>query len=67
MHASGWLAVMWISMIVFWTIVAAAIWAFFASSRRDGSAEEILMRRYANGEISNDEYHTRLRELRHNH
>jgi uncharacterized membrane protein len=64
---SGWIAIMWISMIVFWTIVAAGIWAFFASMRRSGehSVEEILMRRYANGEITNEEYQSRLRELRH--
>jgi len=66
-HQGGWVAVMWVAVIVFWTVVAAGIWAYLAALR-DGSersAEDILMRRYADGEINNDEYRARLMELRH--
>jgi uncharacterized membrane protein len=67
MHAGGWVAVMWVAVIVFWTAVAAGIWAYLAAIGHGGerSAEDILMRRYADGEINNEEYRARLTELRH--
>ena len=49
--------------------VAAVIWAMARTSSRTGgsggaSAEDLLKRRYANGEIDKDAYEKRLHDLR---
>ncbi len=57
--AGDWWALMWIGMIVMWTLVLASIWAFFATIRgrgRGDANEDALARRLARGEISRDEY-----------
>ena len=67
---TGWnWALMLIGMIAFWGVVAWAIVAFVRSpsqSVSDGtdSAEQILARRLASGEIEGDEYQHRLDVLR---
>jgi putative membrane protein len=61
----GWMGLFWFGLLV------VIIWALFSSSRR-GSAppphretpEEILKRRYASGEINQEQYHRMLEELR---
>lgn len=61
--AGDWWALMWIAMIVMWTLVLASIWAFFATIRSRGRGdvnEDALGRRLARGEISRDEYRTRM-------
>ena len=56
---TGWWLLMMVGMIVFW---GAVIWGivWLLRSRPDGdrreSAREVLDRRLANGEISDDEY-----------
>lgn len=60
-HAGDWWTLMWIGMIVMWTLVLASIWAFFATIRSRGRGdvnEDALARRLARGEISRDEYRT---------
>ena len=65
----GWL-VMALSMAAFWALVAFAVVAIFRSSRveRTGPAKEttldILDRRFARGEIDENEYHARADVLR---
>ena len=66
---SGWnWALMMIGMVAFWGLVAWAIVAFVRSPNRSqsrsDSAEEILARRLAAGEIDGDEYQHRLDVLR---
>ena len=67
---SGWnWALMTLGMIAFWGFVAWAVMALIKSPdrSRNGSgntAEEILARRLAAGEIEGDEYQTRLDVLR---
>ncbi len=67
---SGWnWALMMIGMVAFWGLVAWAIVSLVRSpsrprSRGSDSAEEILARRLAAGEIESDEYHQRLDVLR---
>ena len=65
-HSGDWWALMWVGMIVMWTLVVAAIWLIFAANRpndhRD-TGEEILARRLARGEIGRDEYRALLDEL----
>jgi putative membrane protein len=78
----GWL-LMSLSMVVFWGLVIGLLIAFLRTSGasgqdesaeghgRDGvsggSAEQILARRYARGEIDEAEYHRRLDVLRGHH
>lgn len=66
-HGGGWVAVMWVAVTVFWTVFAAGVCTYLAALLRGGerSAEDILMQRYADGEINNEEYRARLMELRH--
>lgn len=64
---------MWITMVIFWTVIAFLI--FYAirtfsergNSRRSGDSDsralEILDERYARGEISAEEYEERRRTL----
>jgi putative membrane protein len=70
----GWIGM--IIMLLFWVglIVAAALvikWLFASNGRMgshkketDLSAQDILDRRYARGEITRDQYHTMSKDLR---
>lgn len=64
-HDTTW---MWLSMIVFWSLIAVV--AYYAAkglspaARPSGPrATEILKERYARGEISPEEYRERRRTL----
>lgn len=65
-HDTPW---MWLSMLVFWTLLTTFVYFAFrgaTSSRpslRGPGAAEILRRRLAGGEISPDEYRDRLATL----
>ncbi len=67
-HDAPW---MWLSMGVFWTLLAA--FAYYAISRHPTvsktgpQAAEILEQRYARGEISTEQYHERRDTLRASH
>lgn len=69
-HWWGWLLGI-ASMLVFWGLLIWAVVAVASWARREGSprkhggtAEEILARRFAAGEIDADEYRQRLATLR---
>lgn len=59
---------MWIWWIIGIVIIAGVVWAIRGSSTRNVdsgvSAEELLKRRYARGEISKEDYEKRLQDLR---
>lgn len=62
------MAGMWLWWVIGIAIVVGIVWAILRSSPRSGgnagtSAEELLKRRYAQGEIDKDEYEKRLRDL----
>lgn len=64
-HMAG----MWLWWLAAVAIVAVIVWATVwtsSRSRRDAgeSAESVLKRRYAQGEIDKDDYEERLRDLR---
>jgi putative membrane protein len=61
----AWFA-MTVSMVVFWTVVGVAIWLVVCRSSTTVplSAEEILRRRYAAGELDDEEFAQGLRSLR---
>ena len=71
---SGWTwFAMGFSMLVFWGLVATAVWLGMRAVSTMGStavsppppaAEETLRRRYAAGELDDDEFNRRLRVLR---
>jgi putative membrane protein len=68
-NGAGHMGGMWFWWIAGIVIVAALIWAMFrTSSQKAGnggvSAEKLLKRRYANGEIDKDVYEKRLHDLR---
>ncbi|MBB6473276.1 putative membrane protein [Sphaerisporangium rubeum] len=73
----GWgYALMTLGMVVFWGLVAATIVLAIRyagkTTRTDRipsqqSAEEVLARRFARGEIDAEEYHARLDTLRERH
>ncbi|MDZ7768147.1 MAG: SHOCT domain-containing protein [Woeseiaceae bacterium] len=59
------MAGMWLWWAVAIAIVVGIVWAVRRSAGNTGtSAEELLKRRYAQGEIDKDEYEKRLRDLR---
>jgi len=65
----GHMGGMWLWWLIAIIVVAAFTWASvrFTSGDRDKTtetAEEILKRRYAAGEIDREEYERRLRDLR---
>lgn len=71
MHDMGdwgwWPAVMWTGMIVAWIVLIGTIWAIFAALQRSGggaSAEDVLARRLAHGDITREEYQATLDALR---
>lgn len=59
---------MWIWWILGIVIIAVLAWAVLGSPARkrggDVSAEELLKRRYARGEINKEDYEKRLQDLR---
>jgi len=66
MEHFGVMSLWWIIGIV---LIVVLVWALARpTSRNDDnsgpSAEEILKRRYARGELDKDEYHRRLEDLR---
>jgi putative membrane protein len=68
-NEAGHMGGMWFWWIGVTVIVAAVIWALFRarSQTTDNGgmpAEELLKRRYANGEIDKDVYEKRLHDLR---
>lgn len=63
----AWMGVWWVLSALF---LSALAWAFFnatrgAGSSRVDSAEDILRRRYANGELDRETYLRMLEDLRH--
>lgn len=69
-HMSGlmgsWMLLWWIAGIVF---LLTVVWLLADAARKSpvgppDSAEDILKRRYARGEIDHDEYERRLTDLR---
>lgn len=62
----GWMWIFWIALIVLvvWFVVRAAGSTNTPPQHRE-SAEEILNRRYASGEISHEDYQRMLNEIRH--
>jgi putative membrane protein len=73
MHQGGWMFmgwtwIFWLLVIVALAMLAVALMRGFSrsdgGSRRQESPEEILKRRYANGEIEREEYQRRLEDLR---
>lgn len=66
---TGHMGFMWLWWLLGIAIVAAIVWAALARpnwpNQDSGvSAEEILKRRYARGEIDDEEYRRRLEQLR---
>ena len=64
----GHMGSMWIWWILGIVLVVAVLWMAVGSPPRktghDVSAEELLKRRYARGEISREDYEERLQDLR---
>jgi putative membrane protein len=64
----GWMGIWWVLDLV---LVAVLIWAVLRAAQRPGgttgpseSAEDVLKRRYAKGEIDRDTYQRILKDLR---
>jgi len=59
---------MWFWWVIGIVIIVAVVWMAVGSPTRKGdsdvSAEELLKRRYANGEINKEDYEKRLQDLR---
>lgn len=55
-----------IFMVVFWVVVALVVISLWKKmgSNRDESAEEVLKKRYARGEISKEEFERMKEDLR---
>jgi len=69
---SGWgLALMSVGMVLFWTLIVLAVIAIARYLRTGGdrppearpTPEELLAKRFARGEIDEQEYHQRLNAL----
>ena len=68
-NGAGHMVGMWFWWIFCIAIIAAVIWAIVITSSRTGgnsgaSAEDLLKRRYANGEVDKDAYEKHLHDLR---
>ena len=68
-HDGGWWIVMWLSMAIFWGLLIIGVltlanW-FTKGETRGDSAEDILSRRLAVGEIDQEQYRALRDELRH--
>ncbi len=65
-HDTPW---MWLTMVVFWVLLAVAVYYVLSGPRgptlprRGPRAIEILEERYARGELSAEEYHERRQTL----
>jgi putative membrane protein len=71
MGVSGFGFFGWIFMVIFWAVIilgiiylAKQLIGYSGGSKRDDSAEDILGRRYASGEITRDEYEEKLSAIR---
>jgi uncharacterized membrane protein len=76
MHGGGFSAMGaggfgWIFMIIFWAVIILGIiylvrqlFGYSGGTGRDNTAEEILGRRFASGEITRDEYEEKLSAIR---
>ena len=62
----GWMAIFWIVLIIaiVWLLTRAGVTSAPSASSRRESAEEVLKRRYASGEIGPDDYKRMLNEIR---
>ena len=65
----GYMNGMWFLWIVGIVLIFAVVWAVFRTSSQtagdsEESAEQLLKRRYASGEIEKGEYENRLHDLR---
>jgi putative membrane protein len=60
----GWMWIFWIVLIVVIVLVVQAAVSSRGSAFSSESAEEILKRRYARGEIGKEEYERKLEDLR---
>lgn len=68
-HDMGHMGGMWFWWILALVLIVLAAWIISRVTSRQGesageSAEERLKRRYAEGEIDENEYETRLKDLR---
>ncbi len=61
-----WMGMMWFWPLLLVAVVVAVLWAVLRGSRREEQErpEEILKRRYARGEIDEEEYRRKMDELR---
>lgn len=69
LDGAGHMGGMWIWWLIATAVVAAVAWGVVRSTSRNGSgpagsAEDVLKRRYAAGEIDKEEFEKRLRDLR---
>ena len=66
MMDGGWWIAMWISMVIFWVLVIGIVVAALSwlGGQRRESADTLLDRRFAAGEIDETEYRT-LRDALH--
>lgn len=69
MDGAGHMGGMWLWWLIATAVVAAVAWGVVRSTSRNSrgsaeSAEEVLKRRYATGEIDQQEFEKRLRDLR---
>lgn len=67
-HDGGWWVVMWVSMAIFWGLliigaVTIASWFGGGGRTREDSADDILGRRLATGEIDPERYRALSDEL----
>ena len=71
-YGGGWMALGWLSMLVFWVLVIVGIVVLIRwtgarnvpSPRGAGdTALEILKRRYASGEITKEQYEAMKRDI----
>ena len=68
-HADGsWSWVVMVAwMVIFWGAVIWAVVAVAGRGRETSEPEQVLARRFAAGDIDEDEYHRRLGVLREQH
>lgn len=62
----GWMAIFWVVLIIaiVWLVTRAGTTSAPPASSHRKSPEEMLKRRYASGEISQDDYQRMLNEIR---
>lgn len=69
LNGAGHMAGMWVWWLIAIVVIAALGWGIVQSASRNAgrtaeSAEDVLKRRYAAGEIDKEEYERRLQDLR---